>query len=66
MLKPFTGDLNTPDHLAWIEEGRQLHKAYRSRRRAWLKQAQWPWPSRRADDRKPEPLTGDWDSTEEG
>jgi len=66
MLKPFTGELGSPDHLAWMEKSKGLQKANRSKRRAWCKACNWPWPARRPDDRKPAPLTGDWDSTEEG
>jgi hypothetical protein len=55
MLKPFTGELGSPDHHAWIEESRQLHKAYRTKRRAWLKQVGWPWPYRAHVDLRPHP-----------
>lgn len=66
MLKPFEGALHTPEHLAWIEEGRQLQKAYRKRQRAWKRQQGWPWPPRKPEPIKPDPATLDLDDPEDG
>lgn len=66
MLREFDGVLGSLEHQEWIAQSQALQKSYRARRRAWLKSVGWPWPPRRPDDRTPPPLTGDWDSTEEG
>ena len=65
VLKPFEGTLHSEEHLAWIEEGQQLQKAYRKRQRAWKRETGFPWP-RKAEPIKPDPATLDLDDPEDG
>ena len=54
-LEPFIGTLGSPEHLAWIERGRALQKAYRARQRAWNRKIGTPWPYRVHVDLRPHP-----------
>lgn len=55
LLREFEGALGSPEHAAWIEQGRALHKAYRASQRAWKRKIGLPWPYRKPIDLRPHP-----------
>jgi len=54
-LEPLTDPIGSAEHGAWLEQSRALQKAYRAKRRAWCKAAEWPWPARKPVDIRPHP-----------
>lgn len=55
LLEPLMHPLGSPEHMAWIQQGIALQKAYRSRQRAWKKKTGVPWPHRVPVDMRPHP-----------
>jgi len=54
-LEPFTGALGSAEHVAWMEHGRALQRAYRAQQRAWKRKIGTPWPYRVRVDLRPHP-----------
>jgi hypothetical protein len=54
-LEPFTGALGSAEHVAWIERGRALQRAYHASQRARKRKIGTPWPYRVRVDLRPHP-----------